>query len=76
VLVLLLDSRGEDYVIDRDALARALREHGIAYVATDALLPDADWPRLRFARDEHWNAAGHRAVGEALAPHVRRALQE
>ena len=76
LLVLLLDSRGEDYETDRDALARALREHGIAHVAADELLPGADWRRLRFARDEHWNAAGHRAVGEALAPHVRRALEE
>ena len=75
LLVLLLDSRGGDYETDRDALARALRRHGIAYVAADALLPGADWQRLRFARDEHWNADGHRAVGEALAPHVRRALE-
>jgi lysophospholipase L1-like esterase len=43
-------------------------------VAADGLLPGASWPRLRYPRDTHWNAAGHEAVGKALAPRIRPLL--
>jgi hypothetical protein len=68
-LVLLVDDRGEDFHRDRLAVQRRLKD-GIPYLAADDLLPGADWPRLRFSRDGHWNAAGHEAVGKALAPRV------
>jgi hypothetical protein len=69
-LVVLIDDRGEDFHRDRLAVQSRLRELGVPYVAADDLVPSGDWPRLRFARDGHWNAAGHAAVGKALAPRV------
>jgi lysophospholipase L1-like esterase len=74
LLVVFLDSRGAGYEADRDALAAALRRRNVDYVALDALVPREQWPALRYARDRHWNAAGHRRVGELLAPRVRAAL--
>ena len=74
VLVLLLDSRGPEFEADRDALAAALRAREVPTVAADGLLAGRSWEPLRYPRDGHWNAAGHRAVGEALAPFVRDAL--
>jgi lysophospholipase L1-like esterase len=73
-LALLFDDRGEDFRRDRLAVQQRLRALGIPYVAADDLLPRADWRRLRFARDGHWNAAGHAAVGRALAPRVEGLL--
>ena len=73
-LALLVDDRGEDFHRDRLAVQRRLRALGIPYLAADDLLPGADWPRLRFSRDGHWNAAGHEAVGKALAPKVKALL--
>ena len=70
-LVIFLDSRGPEFERDRDALGRALAARGIPFVAADSLLPGADWTRLRYPRDGHWNAVGHRAVGEALASRAR-----
>ena len=70
-LVLFLDSRGPEFERDRDALGQALAARGIPFVAADSLLPGADWTRLRFPLDGHWNAEGHRAVGEALASRLR-----
>ncbi len=69
-LALLVDDRGEDFHRDRLTVQRRLKALGIPYLAADDLLPGADWPRLRFSRDGHWNAAGHAAVGKALAPRV------
>ena len=74
VLVVFLDSRGKGYEADRDALASALRPRNVPYLALDELIAAREWPRLRFARDHHWNAAGHRRVGEILAPQVRPLL--
>jgi lysophospholipase L1-like esterase len=74
VLVLLLDSRGPEFEADRDALAAALLARELPTVAADDLLAGRRWEPLRYPRDGHWNAAGHRAVGEALAPLVRDAL--
>lgn len=73
-LVILLDgdSRGEEYRQARAILERELQARCIPFVSLDRLLPKADWPRLRYTRDGHWNADGHRAVGTALAPFVRR----
>lgn len=66
-LAVLIDDRGEDFRRDRMAVQKRLEELGIPYVAADDLLPGADWSPLRFARDGHWNAAGHEAMGRALA---------
>ncbi len=76
VLVVFLDSRGKGYQADRDALAAALRQRNVPYLALDELIAAREWPRLRFARDQHWNAAGHRRVGEVLTPRLRPLLDE
>jgi hypothetical protein len=70
-LAVLVDDRGKDFQHDRDLLQTRLRHLQVVFVAADDLLPAADWPRLRFSRDGHWNAAGHEAVGKALAPRVK-----
>ncbi len=74
LLVVFVDSRGPAYEADRDALAAALRRRNVPFVTLDPLFDAARWKALRFARDGHWNAAGHRAVGAALAPAVRQIL--
>ena len=55
-------------------LQARLRALGIPCVAADDLLPAARWPRLRYPLDTHWNAAGHAAVGQALAPRIKPLL--
>jgi GDSL-like Lipase/Acylhydrolase family len=72
--VILIESRGPAHQADRRALEQALRRHGVPVTALDRLLAKADWKRLRYPRDQHWNAAGHRVVAAALAPLVRGAL--
>ena len=74
LLVVFLDSRGPQYEADRDALAAALRQRNVDFVALDDLVPNEAWKPLRYPRDGHWNAAGHRRVGELLAPRVRAML--
>jgi len=69
-MTVLLDDWDKDFRRDRLAVQQRLRALGIPYVAANDLLPGADWPRLRFARDGHWTAVGHEAVGKALAPRV------
>ncbi len=66
-LAILIDSRGKDYEVDRDGLEAVLKERSIPYLALDSFLAKANWPRLRYALDQHWNEAGHRTVGTALA---------
>jgi hypothetical protein len=70
-LAILIESRGKDYEVDRDGLESILKARLIPYLALDTFLAKADWPRLRYARDQHWNEAGHRTVGTALASVVR-----
>ena len=72
-LAVLIESRGRDYEIDRANLETILRERGLPYLSLDSV--KADWPRLRYPLDQHWNEAGHREVGRLLAPRVRSALQ-
>lgn len=72
-LAVLIESRGRDYEIDRANLERLLRARGLPYLSLDAVR--ADWPRLRYPRDQHWNEAGHRKVGEILSRPVRSRLQ-
>ena len=73
-VALLVDDRGPEFRHDRDLLEARLRQLGVPFLAADALLPGADWPQLRFRRDGHWNAAGHEAVGKALAPQIQALL--
>jgi hypothetical protein len=70
-LAILIESRGREYEADRDGLEKILKARSIPFLSLDAFLARADWPRLRYARDQHWNEAGHRTVGTALAPVVR-----
>lgn len=74
VFVVLLDSRGPQYEADRDGLLAALDRRNVPVVALDRLLRDENWAELRYARDGHWNAEGHREVGRALAPLVHARL--
>jgi lysophospholipase L1-like esterase len=74
-LAILIDSRGPEYVTDREGLEKILKERSIPFLALDTFLARADWPRLRYARDQHWNEAGHRLVGTALASVVRRLVR-
>lgn len=69
-LAVLIESRGRGQEIDRANLERVLRARGVPYLALDSFLPKADWPRLRYPLDQHWNEAGHRTVGAALVPVV------
>lgn len=71
-LAVLIESRGRDYEIDRANLEEALKAKGVPYLSLDSIR--ADWPRFRYPRDQHWNEAGHRAVGTVLAPLVRTRL--
>jgi hypothetical protein len=73
-LAVFIDSRGPEYTADQDLLEKLLRERNVPFLALDSFLPKADWPRLRYTRDQHWNEAGHRLVGTALAPVVRTLL--
>ena len=71
-LGVLIESRGREYQIDRANLERLLRARGLPWLSLDNVA--ADWPRLRYPRDQHWNEAGHRTVGTLLAGPVRRRL--
>jgi len=71
-LAVLIESRGRDYEIDRANLERVLKPRGIPLLSLDDA--QADWPRLRYPRDQHWNEAGHRVVGTLLAGPVRARL--
>ena len=52
-------------------IQRRLKTLGLTFVAVNDLLPRADWPRLTYLRDAHWNIAGHEAVGKALALKIK-----
>lgn len=72
-LAVLIESRGRDYETDRANLEKLLEARGLPYLSLDSV--KIDWPRLRYPLDQHWNEAGHRAVGRLLAPRVRASLQ-
>jgi hypothetical protein len=74
-LAVLIDSQAPGYAKDREALSRALAARGVPFLALDSL-PGIDWTKLHFPRDGHWNAAGHEAVGTALAPRVTSLLRQ
>jgi lysophospholipase L1-like esterase len=69
-LAVMIDDRGDDFRRDRQLLETRLRELGVPSVDADSLIPSARWPRLRYPRDTHWNAAGHEEMGKALAPRI------
>lgn len=72
-LAVLIESRGQDYETDRANLEQILKAKGLPYLSLDEI--KADWPHLRYPLDQHWNEAGHRAVGKVLAPLVRARLK-
>lgn len=74
-LAVFVDDRREALRHDRLLLEARLRQLGVPHIAANDLLPQADWPRLRFVRDGHWNTAGHEALGKALAPRVTELLK-
>jgi hypothetical protein len=67
LVAVLVDSPEPESREDTAAVGRWLDEHGIAHLLLDDLLAGEDLERLRFRADRHWNAEGHRRVGEALA---------
>jgi lysophospholipase L1-like esterase len=69
-----IDSRGPEYRSDQALLEKLLRERNVPFLELDSFLPKADWPRLRYTRDQHWKAPGHQLVGTALAPVARSLL--
>jgi lysophospholipase L1-like esterase len=73
-LAVMIDDRGTEFRNDRDLLQTRLQQLGVPFVAADDLIPRAPWPRLRYPIDTHWNAAGHQAMGQALAPRIRLLL--
>lgn len=73
-LTLLIDDRGAEFSRDRKALQARLDRLGVPWMAADDLLPGARWEELRYPLDTHWNAAGHRRVGEALAARLKPLL--
>ena len=73
-LAVLVDDRGRRVPPRPPAPRNRLQALGIPWVAADDLLPAARWPRLRYPLDTHWNAAGHEAVGKALAPRIKPLL--
>ena len=73
-LAVLVDDRSPEFLHDRTLLQARLRKLGVPWVAADDLIPSARWPRLRYPVDTHWNVAGHRAMGQALAPRIQPLL--
>lgn len=67
LVVVLIESAEPGSAEDAAATARFLTEHGLEPLLLDRLLAGQDFERLRFRIDRHWNAEGHRQVGEALA---------
>jgi hypothetical protein len=73
-LAVMVDDRGPEFRHDREILQARLQQLGVPWVAADDLIPGARWPGLRYPIDTHWNAAGHQAMGQALAPRIRPLL--
>jgi lysophospholipase L1-like esterase len=73
-LAVMVDDRGPKFLHDRQLLQARLQQLGVPWVAADGLIPGARWPRLRYPIDTHWNAAGHQAMGQALAARIRPLL--
>jgi lysophospholipase L1-like esterase len=73
-LAVMVDDRGAEFRRERQMVQRRLQALGIPFVAADDLISAARWPLLRYPLDTHWNAAGHAAVGRALAPRLRPLL--
>ena len=75
-LVVLADSPEAPFRRDTVDLAAELARRGVSYLALDDLFghPAGGAPGLRYARDGHWNAAGHRQVARVLAPRLAAVL--
>jgi lysophospholipase L1-like esterase len=73
-LAVLVDDRGAEFRRERQMAQDRLRALAIPFVAADDLIPAGRWPSLRYPLDTHWNAAGHAAMGRALAPRLKPLL--
>jgi hypothetical protein len=60
----------EEHRADTRELAAALEGRGVAVISLDRLLGPGGAEGLRYPRDGHWNAAGHRRVAGLLASQV------
>jgi hypothetical protein len=68
--VVLLESSSGAATSETTDLIRRLEEAGIPYLSLDQLMSGRDRSSLRYERDGHWNAGGHAAAAEVLAPVV------
>lgn len=65
---------GVEVTLPAARFAAMLRRHGAEPIELAAAMRERGGPALYFPQDGHWNAEGHKVVGELLAPMVRRAL--
>jgi hypothetical protein len=62
--------REEDRHLVRDAIEKWAESRRILFIDASSFIAGRSARDLRFRRDGHWNEAGHRIVGEALAAHA------
>ncbi len=79
VIVLAVPTKcelGECYTLDRRSdAARGLLRRAVAGLPVTLVDPVDEFDRTEFwAKDAHWNAAGHRKIAQALLPAVHDAL--
>ena len=74
--VVLIESSGGVAAPETLELERQLDRDGIAYVSLDTAFTGRNTQEMRYSKDGHWNAAGHAAVADLLAPVVTTILGE
>lgn len=72
LLVVLIDSPEKRDVEATGRIARRLTALALPHILLDNLLPVSSLEARRYPIDRHWNATGHRAVAQALAPVIQR----
>ena len=75
LLIVLAESPEPETRAATEQVDAALTSANLPHVLLDELLGGAD-PALRYPKDHHWNRTGQARVAEALAPVVRRLLDE
>jgi hypothetical protein len=74
--VVLIETSGGDAAPETLELERQLDRRRIAYVSLDTAFAGRNTLATRYPKDGHWNAAGHAAVAEVLAPVVTTILRD